>query len=213
VLVGHSAGGLYARVYAHEYPDEVAGMVLVDAGHEDLDVRPPESLTRFNKRIMNLMARTALPFFQMLSSAGIFALIPDKAGGVWPNPIPGGAREAYVGVAASGRRWFQTVGKETTAMWGNLAAARTMQLDSLGDMPLVVLSRGLTQMSTGPGVSAEDVTGFKAAEDAMQAEMAALSTRGKQIIAEDCGHHIHVEQPQLVIHAIREVVEAVRSES
>jgi pimeloyl-ACP methyl ester carboxylesterase len=140
-------------------------------------------------------------------------LIPDKAGGVWPNPIPGGAREAYVGVAASGRRWFQTMGKETTAMWGNLAAARTMQLDSLGDMPLVVLSRGLTQMSTGPGVSAEDVTGFKAAEDAMQAEMAALSTRGKQIIAEDCGHHIHVEQPQLVIHAIREVVEAVRSES
>jgi pimeloyl-ACP methyl ester carboxylesterase len=213
VLVGHSAGGLYARVYARDYPDEVAGMVLVDAGHEDLDVRPPESMTKFNKRIMNLMARTALPFFQMLSSAGIFALIPDKGGGVWPNPIPEGVREAYAGVAASGRRWFATMGKETTAMWGNLAAAREMELNSLGDMPLVVLSRGLTQMSTGPGVSAEDVEGFRIANDQMQAELAALSTRGKQIIAEDCGHHIHVEQPQLVIDAIREVVEAARAES
>ena len=98
-------------------------------------------------------------------------------------------------------------------MWGNLAAAREMQLGSLGDKPLVVLSRGLVQMSTGPGVSAEDVAGYKAAEDEMQAEMAALSSRGKQIIAEDCSHHIQVDRPQLVIDTIREVVEAVRAES
>jgi pimeloyl-ACP methyl ester carboxylesterase len=50
VLVGHSAGGLYVRVYAHQYPDEVAGIVLVDAAHEDLDVRPPESVTKMNKQ-------------------------------------------------------------------------------------------------------------------------------------------------------------------
>jgi pimeloyl-ACP methyl ester carboxylesterase len=67
-------------------------------------------------------------------------------------------------------------------------------------------------MSTGPGISAADVEAFKVANDEMQAELAALSTRGRQLIAEDCGHHIHVEQPQLVIDAIREVVEAVRAE-
>ena len=32
VLVAHSLGGLFARLYASTYPDEVAGMVLVDAG-------------------------------------------------------------------------------------------------------------------------------------------------------------------------------------
>ena len=98
-------------------------------------------------------------------------------------------------------------------MWGNLAAAHAMQLSSLGDMPLVVLSRGLTQMSTGPGFSAEDVAGFKVADDEMQAELAALSTRGRLVIAEGCGHHIQVEQPQLMIDAIHEVVEAARVES
>jgi pimeloyl-ACP methyl ester carboxylesterase len=212
VLVGHSAGGLYVRVYAHQHPDEVAGLVLVDAAHEDMDVRPPESLTKMNKRAMQLVG-CSFPLFQMMSSLGLSALVPDAVGRVWPSPIPEGARGAYQAMAASDGRWFATMRKELTAMWGNLTAARAMQLPTLGDMPLVVLSRGRTQMSTGPGVSAEDVEGFKVANDEMQAELVVLSTRGKQIIAEDCGHHIHIEQPLLVIDAIREVVEAVRAGS
>ncbi len=36
VLVGHSLGGLYARLYAKRYPDEVAGLVLLDPTHEDI---------------------------------------------------------------------------------------------------------------------------------------------------------------------------------
>jgi pimeloyl-ACP methyl ester carboxylesterase len=35
VLVGHSIGGFHVRVYAHRYPREVVGMVLVDASHPD----------------------------------------------------------------------------------------------------------------------------------------------------------------------------------
>src|SRR5215212_5536927 len=35
VLVGHSVGGLFVRLYASTYPDDVVGMVLVDATHED----------------------------------------------------------------------------------------------------------------------------------------------------------------------------------
>jgi len=35
-LVGHSLGGLFVRLYAHEHPDQVAGMVLVDAVHEEM---------------------------------------------------------------------------------------------------------------------------------------------------------------------------------
>ena len=152
------------------------------------------------------------PLFQMMSSLGLMALVPNVVGRVWPSPIPDTARGAYQAMASSDGRWFGAMGKELTAMWDNLAAARAMQMGSLGDKPLVVLTRGLTQMSTGPGVSAEDVAGYKVAEDEMQAELAARSTRGKQIIAEGCGHHIQVDRPQLVIDAIREVVEAVRVE-
>jgi pimeloyl-ACP methyl ester carboxylesterase len=34
-MVGHSMGGMLARVYAHNYPDEVAGLIQVDALHEE----------------------------------------------------------------------------------------------------------------------------------------------------------------------------------
>jgi hypothetical protein len=116
-------------------------------------------------------------------------------------------------MACSGGRWFETMGKETTALWGNLAKARELQLASLGEMPLVVLSQGAAEMPTGPGISAADVEGFWVAYQEMQAELAALSIRGKQIVAEGCSHHIHIERPELVVDAIREVVEAARAPS
>jgi pimeloyl-ACP methyl ester carboxylesterase len=212
VLVGHSAGGLYARIFAHQYPGEVAGMVLVDAGHEELDVRLPESLVKTLKtgyRFSGILFSA----LQMLSSFGFWALIPDTVGRLWPGPIPEGARGAYQGIASSGSRWFAGMGQETAAMWSVLAAARAMQLPNLGDMPLIVLARGRTDLSTGPGISAEDMEQYRVANEEMQAELAALSTRGRLIIAEESGHHIHIEQPELVIDAIRKVVEAVREQS
>jgi pimeloyl-ACP methyl ester carboxylesterase len=39
VLVGHSLGGLYVQLYAYQYPDEVAGLVLVDPTHEEFSAR------------------------------------------------------------------------------------------------------------------------------------------------------------------------------
>lgn len=48
ILVGNSLGGFNARIFAHKYPDEVAGLVLVDLMHPDQFARiekalPPET--------------------------------------------------------------------------------------------------------------------------------------------------------------------------
>lgn len=40
VMVGHSAGGLFVRQYAQRYPNEVVGMVLLDAAHPDATTIP-----------------------------------------------------------------------------------------------------------------------------------------------------------------------------
>ncbi len=88
VLVGHSIGGFHARLYAHRYPREVAGMVLVDASH-------PDQLAR---------ELAALPPYRTGESAALAAVRADLAD-VRPDPQEGfawaptergaGARERY----------------------------------------------------------------------------------------------------------------------
>jgi pimeloyl-ACP methyl ester carboxylesterase len=209
VLVGHSAGGLYLRLLAQEIPDQVAGMVLVDAGHEELNVRPPESVVKMGKRSLQL-GGCAFRILQMLNSIGLLAFAPGKTSSMWFNPIPEEARETYVGVACSDTHWFEAARQEAASAWGIMAEGRAAQMGTLGDIPLIVLSRGRGQMTKMPGVSAEDAEKFNVAQEEMQAELAALSPRGKRIIAEESGHYIQVEQPELVIDAIQEVVEATR---
>jgi pimeloyl-ACP methyl ester carboxylesterase len=43
VLVGHSFGGLYVRMYAYQYPNEVEGMVLVDSSHPEQSRRSAQA--------------------------------------------------------------------------------------------------------------------------------------------------------------------------
>jgi pimeloyl-ACP methyl ester carboxylesterase len=210
VLVGHSAGGLYMQLYAQAHPDDVAGMVLVDSAHAELDVRAPESLIKMNKRAFRIMG-WGFRFLQMLNAIGLLALIPDGVDRMWFNPIPKGSRETFIGVVCSDTRFFEAARQEVANAWGNLAEARAARITTLGEIPLVVLSRGRGQMSAGPGISAEDAEQFNAMNNELHTELAALSPMGKQIVAEESGHYIQVSQPELVIDAIREVVEAAQS--
>jgi pimeloyl-ACP methyl ester carboxylesterase len=71
----------------------------------------------------------------------------------------------------------------------------------LGDKPLIVLTAGKGQEVAPP--KPNKWMGF-------QADLASRSTNSKHIIAEKSGHLIQVDQPELVIDAIRQVVDAVR---
>src|SRR5690625_4935126 len=47
LFVGHSLGGIYARRYAQRFPDEVAGMLLLEPPHEDLLTNTPKLKKRY----------------------------------------------------------------------------------------------------------------------------------------------------------------------
>jgi hypothetical protein len=83
---------------------------------------------------------------------------------------------------------------------------------SLGDKPLMVLTAGSVQ-TEGTGLSQEQADQLDELHSESQAALARRSENAKQIIAEDSGHYIHVERPDLVIDAIRRVVEAARTGS
>ena len=85
-----------------------------------------------------------------------------------------------------------------------LRAQRTTTQYPLGDLPLVVITRGL------PEESGADAAALEREHRQDHATIAALSQRGKQIIAERSGHHVQLDEPQLVVSAVREIVTAVR---
>ena len=71
----------------------------------------------------------------------------------------------------------------------------------------MVLSHGSNPI---PFISAAENQQMEQAWQIMQAELAAQSSNGEQIVAEQSGHYIQLEQPQLVIDAVRQVVEAAQ---
>jgi pimeloyl-ACP methyl ester carboxylesterase len=88
------------------------------------------------------------------------------------------------------------------------SAAQTASAGSLGNMPLAVLSRDPDSPQCD---LPEDLV--KPASDAwrqMQRELAQLSTRGTQVIAKNSGHYIQLDRPDLVIEAIRKIVDQAR---
>jgi pimeloyl-ACP methyl ester carboxylesterase len=100
------------------------------------------------------------------------------------------------------------VAEEFTSIEESLAQARAAQLTTLGEMPLVVLTRGVPTDPDLLGLSDEEAQQAEAVWDELQAEMAALSSNGKQVIAQESGHFVQLDQPELVIDAIGDVVEA-----
>jgi hypothetical protein len=81
---------------------------------------------------------------------------------------------------------------------------------SLGDKPLIVISAAKGTSAEGSGYSQEQIDAFLISFKELQKDLAAKSTRGKQVIAEDSDHMVTLNQPQIIVDSIKEMVESSR---
>lgn len=212
VLVGHSFGGYVNRVFAHLYRDRVAGMVLVDSVHPAEWKKPTAEQLRMIEAglryawiavwlarlgfVRFCLARLArgLPGLGWAAAStfgvGTAAAVQRIAGEIRKLPAP---ILPVVRALWSQPKNFLSLGQHVAAL--PVSAAQAAVLSSLGDLPLVVLS------------------GDHHAEPHIdwQRELAQLSSRGRHLVASDCGHWVHLDHPEVVTSAIREVVTAARS--
>jgi pimeloyl-ACP methyl ester carboxylesterase len=87
---------------------------------------------------------------------------------------------------------------------------RQAQMESpLRPMPLVVLSHGIPFAAPFPGWPSDTMEGIMLA---LQDDLVRLVPGARHVIATESGHDIHQDQPELVIEAIQQVVEAVRDD-
>jgi len=202
VLVGLSMGNFEVRHFAHEHPEEVVGMVLVDPSFSGMAGRllkaTPSDQDWIDSRLLHLKRCEAA------AMAGDLRPGTDAYDACVHQPQPGIAEAlntTYHDMSLRASYW--------RALASEYAASLHEGADwSLGDIPLIVLSAGARERSPLPPEEADAV---ERVWTEGQEQLAALSSRGVRRTVPDSKHAIQWDRPQAVIDAVLEVVSEARA--
>jgi pimeloyl-ACP methyl ester carboxylesterase len=193
VLVGHSFGGANLQLYASEYPEQVAGMVLADSALDtralDKDLR--KAVAGIQPSPLTIKATAPLGIPRLLASPG------DSL----PKRLAQERSAIY-----NGTRHLYAVADETATVQKSVAEA-TDAAPSLGEKPLVVLSAGARQF---PGLTNKQAKRTDEQMNDFEAGLKDLSRNSKLVVAKNSEHYIQFDRPVLVVDSIRRVVEGAR---
>lgn len=196
VLVGHSFGGYIMRLYHHEYHGEVAGMVLVDAAHEDAGTiagMPHRERPKVPRWLIRGLSH-------VMGNLGMMRLMASGAGA----PPPHWSAQEWDILARLRRQ--RNMAMADAKVGPEVATADLMRsTGGLEDLPIVVLTQGRA-IADPNSVEA----GVRRGWIDLQRGLAARSRRGRHVIVPNAGHGIPVEAPDAVVAAVRDVVDAVR---
>lgn len=213
VLVGHSAAGMNIRVFADRYPGEVAGLVPVDSSHEDQSVRFwaigsgskekwDASLQDDEKCVEHAkkgFVKGTPEYKKCVSDNFYFSSYFSDAINDAQERVASTVRYQAAGASES-RAIFYVSADETRATRKNF-----------GDMPIIALTR-----SPFP-IGKDDTQEMLDRRDkrillweALHTEVAAMSTRGINIIVPNSRHYIQFDQPQIVVDAVNQAVTLAR---
>ncbi|UYZ24092.1 alpha/beta fold hydrolase [Mesobacillus jeotgali] len=181
ILVGHSFGALSMRLFASMYPDEVGGLILEDAAHENQYVFSQENIKRIKK------FKTLVTFGYITSLVGIPRMLKQKIGRKflakeyddslnYIGYTPGAYKSAYQ----------EYVDSITSA--SQLLTSRPLRQD----LPVIVISAKKQPESWKKN----------------QLLLTDLTNNTEQIEA-DTGHSVHLENPKIVIDSILKLIRII----
>jgi pimeloyl-ACP methyl ester carboxylesterase len=135
ILVGHSLGGLNVRMYQHLYPEQVIGMVLLDAAHPQLWERIPEVKMNIEEQIKQVDKLT------WLAKSGLLKMAKKR---IPTFGLPAELHRDYYSITTKAS-YYQTYKMEMQAFGESLEQCK--RLGNLGELPLLVISspQGLNQ--------------------------------------------------------------------
>ena len=185
VLVGHSTGGTYAMTYAARYPEQVAGLVLLDSSSPEQFTRMPAFSGQYT-----VMMRPTYSLMQTLSRLGV-GQIPVT------SHLPA-ADASRVTAITSRPKYYRNQRDEVSVIPEVFAQAQA--LTTLGDRPLAVLTASATSTGTDGWVGAQD-------------QLAALSSNSvhRTVDSTHPGLLQDVRPAAATVHAITEVIASVRT--
>ena len=202
ILVGHSLGGPYIMTYTKYFGQEVAGLVFVDVSHPDQMQR---SSGEDRAELKKIQSRNK--FYAALNWTGLVRAVAALDKGM-PN------RPEWVNQAVKAYRSTSlgSMVNESDASDETLAEAGTFR--QLANRPLFVLTamaRFSDQAMSNWKIPATQTNKYKETWTQMQDDLATWSSRSQHQLVPDANHYIQFDRPDVVITAVRSVVEKVRT--
>jgi pimeloyl-ACP methyl ester carboxylesterase len=176
ILVGHSFGGLDAITFAHMFPRDVAGVVLVDSPHPDV-LRRASWQSRLWIRLMQFTIPFGLPRARGWCDGEPKETLPIRRALI--------CRPEYM----------KTILREDTAF--PAAAKEIREIQNLGSLPLVVIAADRATGEAGEG---------RERHSQQQRALAKLSTSSQVVVAAGSGHDVTLARPDVVIQAVRSLI-------
>lgn len=182
VLVGHSLGGMYVRLFASLHRNVTSGLVLVDSAVPHQYERLPQAITTYSNHFLRVQT--------WKEDTMVFG-VPRLMG--WCGDGPAAIRSELRTVDCRVGPW-----KEHLAEYHAFdeSSDEIVKVGPLGSLPLVVISQDSGTGSTW---------------SVLQASLTQLSTDSCRIVAEGSGHDIPSERPELIAGVVRRLVEQSRA--
>lgn len=179
VLVGHSFGGYNVEYFAATNSSDTAGLVLVDASHPQQGERLPAVPRQAEAQQQGTLVTFFDPRF-------LHAHYPED---MW----------YAMGALMSSGKALRTQQRELREF--SVSAAQVQEIGRLPDVPLVVVTRGRRVWPETPLGDALERTWRE-----LQVELATSIPGGRLVRAERSGHLVHLDEPELVAAAVRDVL-------
>lgn len=191
ILVGHSFGGVVNRLFTQKYPDEVAGVILVDSATVWKGKKGFEKHNR-KARVRNTLLKMGFPLWiAQLNLLHPMMLKPLK-------DIPWRTKLALFNMFFL-RKSARTYLTELSIVADCVEAAE--KESSLGDKPLIVIRHGKEVSDTAPEMLKETEKMMIEAQERLMK----LSSNSRMMVAKKSGHQVIMDQPEVVVQAIREM--------
>lgn len=198
LLVGHSLGGPFSRMFASLYPDEVCGMVWIDSAHEAMQRFLPFWPMAYRALVTGAEGASLLANFGVMRLAGRYSGGFSFLDGVVTSSDPCPAAEYSLSP-----NFYRTARQETQG-WYHLPNWNSTQTN-FGDLP-VLMFEACYPTDPPRGIPRWGWQQYLEGWSAIQDEISGLSTHTRRVKV-NATHQIQLLQPDAVVEGIREMVE------
>jgi pimeloyl-ACP methyl ester carboxylesterase len=197
ILVGDSFGSYNLRLYAHQFPDDVLGLVLTDGLHENSMLSLPISVgllkAFFTFSFGFVSIGAALGIVRLLGAIGIFELIKPELKKFSALDRQHVKRSFY-----SARHWL-TMGQE---MWSLDTSGRQLKAASdLGSLPIISI-KSQTFLRPLLGIKFLSLSTADRVRDRIHLDLLKLSTNCQQVFAARSSHFVWIDEPDAIVNAV-----------